>query len=72
MNNHEQYLIRDGILHVQGIGYRQLIKHIDKFAMIESGNGLDYSASIQELQTDEDYLVTFHGRMPLGSLTYLV
>ena len=71
-NDNEQYLISDGKLHVQGIGYRQLIKHIDKFAMIESGNGLDYRASIQELQTNEDYLVTFHGRMPLESLTYLV
>lgn len=71
-NDNELYLISDGILHVQGLGYRQLIEHMNQFALIESGDGLDYSASIQELQTDEDYLVTFHGRMPLESLTYLV
>ena len=40
--------------------------------MRESGNGLDYSASIQELQTDEEYLITFNGRMPLEALTDLV
>ena len=71
-NDNELYLISDGILHVQGLGYRQLIEHMNQFALIESGDGLDYSASIQELQTDEDYLVTFHGKMPLESLTFLL
>ena len=71
-NDNEQNLISDGKLHVQGFEYWQLIDHINRFAMRESGNGLDYSASIQELQTDEEYLVTFNGRMPLEALTDLV
>lgn len=71
-NDNEQYLISDGKLHVQGLGHRQLKKHFHRFVLSESGNGLNYSASIQELQTDEDYLVTFHGKMPLESLTFLL
>ena len=71
-NNDNLYLISDGTLHVQGLNYRQLIGHMNKFALEESGNGLDYSASIHELQADKDYLVTFHGRMPLETLTDLV
>lgn len=71
-NDNEQYLISDGKLYVQGLDYQQLIEHMNKFALEESGNGLDYSASIQELQEDKEYLVTFHGRMPLETLTYLV
>ena len=71
-NDNEQYLISDGKLYVQGLGYRQLTEYMNKFALEESGSGLDYSASIQELQEDKEYLVTFHGRMPLETLTYLV
>ncbi len=71
-NDNEQYLISDGKLYVKGLGYRQLTEYMNKFALEESGNGLDYSASIQELQEDKEYLVTFHGRMPLETLTYLV
>lgn len=71
-NDNEQYLISDGKLYVQGLDYQQLIEHMNKFALEESGKGLDYSASIQELQEDKEYLVTFHGRMPLETLTYLV
>lgn len=71
-NDNEQYLISDAKLHVKGLDYRQLIKHMNRFALSESGDGLDYSASIQELQTDEDYLITFHGRMHLLALTELV
>ncbi len=71
-NDNEQYLISDGKLHVEGLSYKQLKMYIDRFALSESGDGLDYCASIQELQTDEDYLVTFHGRMPLESLNDLV
>ncbi len=71
-NDNEQYLISDGKLYVQGLDYQQLIEYMNKFALEKSGYGLDYSASIQELQTDEDYLVTFNGRMPLEALTDLV
>ena len=71
-NDNKQYLISDGKLYVQGLDYRQLIEYMNKFALEESGSGLDYSASIQELQEDKEYLVTFHGRMPLETLTYLV
>ncbi len=71
-NDNEQYLISDGKLYVQGLDYQQLIEYMNKFALEESGSGLDYSASIQELQEDKEYLVTFHGRMPLETLTYLV
>ena len=71
-NDNEQYLISDGKLYVQGLDYQQLIDYMNKFALEKSGYGLDYSASIQELQTDEDYLVTFNGRMPLEALTDLV
>ena len=71
-NDNEQYLISDGKLYVKGLGYRQLTEYMNKFALEESGSGLDYSATIHELHTDEDYLVTFHGRMPLETLTYLV
>ena len=71
-NDNEQYLISDGKLYVQGLNYRQLTEYMNKFALEESGSGLDYSASIQELQEDKEYLVTFHGRMPLETLTYLV
>jgi len=71
-NDEEHYLISDGKLHVKGLGYRQLIACMNRFAMMESGNGLDYYASIHELQTDEGYLVTFNGRMPLDALTELV
>ena len=74
MNNNvnDQYLISDGKVHVHGLDYWQLIEYMNKFALEESGNGLDYSASIHELQADKDYLVTFHGRMPLETLTDLV
>ncbi len=71
-NDNEQYLISDGKLYVQGLDYQQLIEYMNKFALEESGRGLDYSASIQELQADKDYLVTFHGRMHLETLTDLV
>ena len=71
-NDNGQRLINDGILHVQGFGYRQLIKSINSFSMRESGKGLEYYATIQELQKDQDYLISFHGRMPLDSLTDLV
>ena len=71
-NDNEQYLISDGKLYVQGLDYQQLIEHINSFALQESGNGLDYCATIHELHTNEDYLVTFHGRMPLEALTDLV
>ena len=71
-NDNEQYLISDGKLYVQGLDYQQLIEHINSFALEESGNGLDYCATIHELHTNEDYLVTFHGRMPLEALTDLV
>jgi hypothetical protein len=71
-NDNEQYLISDGRLYVQGLDYQQLIEHINSFALEESGNGLDYCATIHELHTNEDYLVTFHGRMPLEALTDLV
>ena len=71
-NDNEQYLISDGKLYVQGLDYWQLIEHINRFALWESGYGLDYCATIHELQKNEEYLVTFHGKMPLESLTDLV
>jgi len=71
-NDIEQYLISDGILHVQGLGYWKLIGYMNKFALRESGNGLDYCATIHELQKNEDYLVAFHGRMLLEDLTNIV
>lgn len=71
-NDNEQYLISDGKLHVQGLDYWQLIEHMNRFALRESGYGLDYCATVHELQTNEEYLVTFHGKMPLDSLTDLV
>lgn len=40
--------------------------------MRESGNGLDYYATIQELEADQDYLVKFNGKMPLQALIDLV
>ncbi len=74
MNNNvnDQHLISDGKLHVKGLDYWKLIEHMNRFALRESGYGLDYSASIQELQNDKEYLVSFNGRMPLDALTELV
>ncbi len=65
-------LINDGLLYVQGIDYKQLARTLRKFALRESGLGLDYNVTIQELPTNQSYRVKFRGKMPLDALIALV
>lgn len=74
MSNNEdgERLIDDGLLYVQGTDYKQLARTLRQFALRESGLGLDYNVTIQELPTHQSYRVKFRGKMPLDALIALV
>lgn len=71
-NKDGERLIDDGLLYVQGIEYKQLARTLRKFALRESGLGLDYDVTIQEMPTHQNYHVKFRGKMPLDALIALV